>query len=187
MYKKVTADLVIEKVKKLHRDGNWRKKVCLLVLLLLSRGKLASKYFVFDKIEEWELWGLFFNKEISAAKEDKASILLAISKTLHNLFLDGYLRKEDLARRSLSQKGFEKICKNRILGKPEHPRFPNKTSKNPEQPELQSRWIQSAYYLSPKGRKEARDILFPSKKRALSCKFSKFNSNGGNRKPNACA
>lgn len=186
MYKKVTADLIAERIKKLWRCDNWRKKACLLVLLLLPRGKLASKYFIFDTMGGWELWSLFFNKEVSSAKEDKANILLAISKTLHNLFLDGYLRREDLIRRSLSQKDFEKICKNRVLGKPEHIRLQSETLENSEQFELQSRWIQSAYYLSPKGRREARNILFPSKKRILSSKFLKSNS-GGNRKPNACA
>ena len=139
---------VEEHLKKRH----WRR-VCLLVLLLLPQGKLASRYFIYDKIEEWGLWENPDNQEIDDRINDKTSTLLIISKSLYCLFVDGFLRREDLSR--LSRESFNKICKERVLGKTEKV--------------IAIRGVQSVFFLSPKGRQRAREIMLPPKN-----KFFKF-------------
>lgn len=178
MYKKVTEDLVKEKVAEILKEGHHWQRVCLLILLLMPLAKRASKYYIYDKIQEWTLLDL-----------PRVSTLLAISKALHDLLLAGYLRKEDLIRRSLSQKEFEKICKNKVLGRPEHLKLQEKVLENPEQLAVQSRWIHSAYYLSPEGRKLARSILFPPRprKKRSSHNHLHWKREGENQKSSACA
>lgn len=156
MYKKVTDDLVREKVTEISKEHHHWQRVCLLVLLRLPIGKLASRYFIYDKIQEWDCLNLSCRQGVGDMVKNRVVALLTISKVLRNLFLDGYLRKEDLDRRSLSQKEFEKICEKRVLGRP-------------EQQELKPnhKWLQSAYYLSPEGRKLAREILFPPRKKRV--------------------
>ncbi|KKP68541.1 MAG: hypothetical protein UR66_C0005G0088 [Candidatus Moranbacteria bacterium GW2011_GWE1_35_17] len=174
MYKKATEDLVRAKVEELLRDHHWRR-VCLLILLLPKCYKLVSKYFIYDKIQKWGLWNPSCNQEIDTVAKYKANTLATISKTLQSLSLDGYLRKEDLGRTSLSQIKFEKICEKRVLGRP-------------EQQELMAgkKWIQAAFKLSPDGRRLARKILFPPKRKKLSLR-NFFRLKRVNRKPTACA
>lgn len=168
MYKEIPEDLIMAKAKELPVNDVWRKEVCLLILLLLLQGELASKYFIFKKMEEWGLLKLFFIKRINSVMRNEEDILEAISRTLLNLFENGYLRKEDLARKSLHEKGFEEICEKRVLGRPKQ--------KNPRSPH---RWIQSAYKLSPKGRKLAKSILFPPKKKRAFCNPIRRKPGGG--------
>ncbi|HBI17126.1 MAG: hypothetical protein UR60_C0018G0018 [Candidatus Moranbacteria bacterium GW2011_GWF2_34_56] len=175
MYKEVTEELIRKKVAETLKERDHWKRICLLILLLLKPGKLASRYFIYDKIQEWELWNLLYDKGIEDTVTRKEEALTAISRTLQNLFLNRFLKKEDLGRQSLPQKEFEKICAKRVLGRPEERKI------KPNQ-----KWLQSAFKLSPIGRRLARGILFPSRKKTSS-KLPRAYKKGGNHTPNARA
>lgn len=168
MYKIIPEESLREKVAELLENRHWRR-VCLLILLLLPQGKLASRYFIYNKIEEWGLWELPCNREIDDVMDDKTNTLSVISKTLYILNTEGFLHKEDLSR--MPPVKFEKFCRERVLGRREV--------------EFSLRWVQSVFYLSPKGRKLAKETLFPPKK--LFHNFFRLNRKGGNRKSSACA
>lgn len=66
-----------------YRSVHW-EEICLLILSLLPPGKLASKVFIYDKMQKWY-----------PLDPDK-NYLKSIAKALHNLYLKRLIIKEDL-------------------------------------------------------------------------------------------
>ncbi len=157
MHKKVTEELVKEKAKILLENRCWRR-FCLVILLLLPKGKLASRCFIYEKIKEWGFWNQFGNKEI----DYQTNVLDILAHALYGLHADGFLHKEDLSR--MSKEKLDKFCQNKVLGVGNRGFF--------------VRWIQSAFYLSTKGRNLARETIFPLEKRKFHYAFFKSKKGG---------
>lgn len=134
MFKIPSVELVKNSVREYVGKKRWRK-VCLLILTLLPQGKLASRCFIYEKLEEWDL--------IHFEGSEKVSFLEKISNVLYDLFENGLVRKEDLSR--LSERDFEK-ARLRIMGSVSV---------------CKKCRTQSAYQLSPAGRIEARKLIKP--------------------------
>ena len=132
MFKIPSVEIVENSVREYVGKKRWRK-VCLLVLTLLPQGKLASRCFIYEKLEEWGL--------IHFEGNEKVSFLEKTSNAFYDLFEKGLVRKEDLSR--LSEKDFEK-ARLRIMGAVSA---------------CKKCRTQSAYQLSPAGRIEALKLL----------------------------
>lgn len=144
----IPEDLIKEKAQEFLKNRRWRR-LCLAILWLLPRGKLASRYFIYNKIEEWGFWEYPCNLRINGHPASKIAILDIISKTLYTLqSTDEFLKKEDLSR--MSKKCFDKFCREKVWGD--------------TQRIIDTRGVQSVFYLSALGRKKAKDLLFPPKK-----------------------
>lgn len=150
MFKRITEDVVKEKTKIFLEQRRWRK-VCLLVLSLLPKGKWASRYFIYTKIKDWGFWDLAPNIEIDDRKKDSTATCCLISTALYNLHIQELLKKEDLSR--MRRSDFEKFCRAKVLGETEQIIF--------------TRGVQSVFKLSLEGKKRVKETLFPPKKNAF--------------------
>ena len=139
----ILENTIKEKIEELLAGKHWRR-ICLLILSLAPSNKWASRNFIYDKLEEWNL----IQQILVLLDDDKIHFLKVISNTLYYLHSERLIEKEDISR--LEQKKFEKFCAKNMVG------FISCFGLHR---------TQSAYKLSPNGKRKVKELCRPSQQK----------------------